>query len=455
MIVWFIFRTEYWKSQPRKFCQYCKCWIADNKPSVEFHERGKNHKENVAAKITEIKKKSMDNAKQEERMSKDFQKMEEAAMKAYQEDLKRIEKESGGSGVPVETTTQEETPPVINQARSMVGPQARPKVGPQGGPQGGSQGGSQGGPQGGYQSGPQGGPQSKKQQKKQKANQMPRGQMRAQVWVKGQAEDGNAYYYNTITGESRWDNPESFQGANSAPAQPERSSGGLWTEAVSPEGHKYYYNSETRESSWEKPAGFTSGSQEEAPQPEPPGVEESSSGVPASQEPGVPEQALQQPQHPQISFRKRKAEAEPLEKEGLDKESEDAPKGEAEEMVKEEVKKEEDVQSTAAAPEEKKEEAPVKIQIRIRQKSANPYGAWEQIKEEVDPYSKVDLQLPKVEGYTASAPASRPPPEPKTKFKERVITSLGEEGGSTSFRKNKTQNGKSRSIRQREEDDDD
>lgn len=39
----------------------------------------------------------MDNAKQEERMSKDFQKMEEAAMKAYQEDLKRIEKESGGN----------------------------------------------------------------------------------------------------------------------------------------------------------------------------------------------------------------------------------------------------------------------------------------------------------------------------------------------------------------------
>ncbi|KAK5875221.1 hypothetical protein CesoFtcFv8_027727 [Champsocephalus esox] len=434
MIVWFIFRTEYWKSQPRKFCQYCKCWIADNKPSVEFHERGKNHKENVAAKITEIKKKSMDNAKQEERMSKDFQKMEEAAMKAYQEDLKRIEKESGGSGVPVETTTQEETPPVINQARSMVGPQARPKVGPQGG--------SQGGPQGGYQSGPQGGPQSKKQQKKQKANQMPRGQMRAQVWVKGQAEDGNAYYYNTITGESRWDNPESFQGVNSAPAQPERSSGGLWTEAVSPEGHKYYYNSETRESSWEKPAGFTSGSQDEAPQPEapqpePPGVEESCSGVPASQEPGVPEQALQQPQHPQINFRKRKAEAEPLEKEGLDKECEDAPKAQQLHLKR------------------KKEEPPVKIQIRIRQKSANPYGAWEQIKEEVDPYSKVDLQLPKVEGYTASAPASRPPPEPKTKFKERVITSLGEEGGSTSFRKNKTQNGKSRSIRQREEDDDD
>ncbi|KAG2456295.1 WBP4 protein, partial [Polypterus senegalus] len=45
--------ADYWKSQPKKFCQYCKCWIADNKPSIEFHERGKNHKENVSAKIAE------------------------------------------------------------------------------------------------------------------------------------------------------------------------------------------------------------------------------------------------------------------------------------------------------------------------------------------------------------------------------------------------------------------
>lgn len=26
------FRSEYWKSVPRKFCDFCKCWITDNKP---------------------------------------------------------------------------------------------------------------------------------------------------------------------------------------------------------------------------------------------------------------------------------------------------------------------------------------------------------------------------------------------------------------------------------------
>lgn len=44
----------------------------------------------------QIKKKSIDKAKQEERMSKEFAAMEEAALKAYQEDLKRMEREAAG-----------------------------------------------------------------------------------------------------------------------------------------------------------------------------------------------------------------------------------------------------------------------------------------------------------------------------------------------------------------------
>lgn len=67
--------------------------------------------------------------------------------------------------------------------------------------------------------------------------------------------------------------------------------------------------------------------------------------------------------------------------------------------------------------------------------------------------ASVDLQLPQVEESVASAPSDLPP-EPKHKFKERVITSLGgEEGGPATFRKSKTQNGKSRSLRQRDDDD--
>ncbi|XP_037332619.1 WW domain-binding protein 4 [Pungitius pungitius] len=420
--------ADYWKSQPRKFCQYCKCWIADNKPSVEFHERGKNHKENVAAKISEIKKKSVDKAKQEARMSKEFAAMEEAALKAYEEDLKRMERESAGLPAQIPTPPQPQPPVkppiVINKTRH----------------------------------------QAKIQKKQEKEKKKLRAQKEAQTWVEGRTEDGHAYYYNSLTGESKWEKPEGFQGANPAPAQPgqtESSSGCPWKEAVSPDGYRYYYNSETGETSWEEPAGFPIEPPGTAPykgreiqmEPSttplepPPGEEEKSSVPPVSHQAEAPEQESLQPKTPKISFRKRKS-GEPSVKEREAKVSDDSPKGEAEEM-----KKKEEVQSATAEPEEKKvEAAPVRKQAR-RAKTTNPYGRWEKIQEEVDPYAKVDLQLPKVEGIIASSAPADIPPEPKPKFKERIITSLGVEGGPASFRKNKTQNGKSRSIRQRDDDD--
>ncbi|KAM3584984.1 uncharacterized protein V6R79_004394 [Siganus canaliculatus] len=435
--------ADYWKSQPRKFCQYCKCWIADNKPSVEFHERGKNHKENVAAKIAEIKKKSLDKAKQEERMSKEFAAMEEAALKAYQEDLKRMEREAAGISSPVQTASS------LSQSKPLVQPLVKPQVKPQAKSQA---------------------PKQQKGKARGGKKPMQRTQARAQVWVEGQTDDGNIYYYNTVTGESQWEKPESFQGGSSAftqPAQTESSADYPWMEAVSPEGYTYYYNKETGESIWEKPADFPSNeasesnteedNQEESSNPEPeslPEGEEGSTGASASQEPEVSEEANKQPNVPKISFRKRKAEPEPAGNESEDRTSEDASKEEAEEMRKEEV-----VQSMAASdqqqPEEKKEEKETQIVTPVvtqakRSKSANPYGVWEKIQQEEDPYAKVDLQLPEVEPSTGSTEL---PPEPKQKFKERIITSLGEEGGPASFRKSKTQNGKSRSLRQRDDDD--
>ncbi|XP_068612571.1 WW domain-binding protein 4 [Brachionichthys hirsutus] len=418
--------ADYWKSQPRKFCQYCKCWIADNKPSIEFHERGKNHKENVTAKISEIKKKSVDKKKQEERMAKDFAAMEEAAMKAYEEDLKRMEREAAGIESPVTPRSNRQPQPLVrvpgkNEAKNQAKKEVKKEP--------------------------------KKHQRQFKANAKPRQQNDTQVWAEGQTDDGTKYFYNPTTGESQWEEAGRFKGENPAfeqPAETKSSSGRPWNEAVSPDGYTYYYNSETRESSWEKPADFPP---TEAPGGNPEGggqegqlsVAEDTS---APQKVEVPEDS-QRSKVPKLGVRKRKAGSEPLEEEDKVVVDENTPKEGAEEK-----KKEEAIPNKMAEPEEKKREVAIQKQTQVRRrKAANPYGAWEKIKEEVDPYAKVDLQLPQVEGWSASAPADLPP-EPKPKFKERIITSLGDEGGSTSFRKSKTQNGKSRSLRQRDDDDD-
>lgn len=79
--------ADYWKSQPRKQCDFCKCWIADNKPSIDFHESGKKHKENVAKRLSEITKKSAKDAKHQLQVDKEIQKMEEAALRAYMKDI--------------------------------------------------------------------------------------------------------------------------------------------------------------------------------------------------------------------------------------------------------------------------------------------------------------------------------------------------------------------------------
>lgn len=80
--------------------------------------------------------------------------------------------------------------------------------------------------------------------------------------------------------------------------------------------------------------------------------------------------------------------------------------------------------------------------MRVRQQGANRFRFLSS--------ASVDLQLPQAEEIAAGAP----PEEPKPKFKERVVTSLGGEGGPAAFRRNRTQNGKSRSLRQRDGDDD-
>lgn len=78
------FRADYWKTQGRKFCDFCKCWIADNKPTIDFHEGGKKHKDNVSKRLKEIHKNSAKQAKQNKKMEDDIKKMESVSFRFTQ-----------------------------------------------------------------------------------------------------------------------------------------------------------------------------------------------------------------------------------------------------------------------------------------------------------------------------------------------------------------------------------
>lgn len=75
--------TEYWKSQAKKFCDFCKCWISDNKASISFHENGRRHQQAVENKLYDIRKKGRLTDRKVEREEQWMKEIEAKAMKDY------------------------------------------------------------------------------------------------------------------------------------------------------------------------------------------------------------------------------------------------------------------------------------------------------------------------------------------------------------------------------------
>ncbi|XP_005093401.1 WW domain-binding protein 4 [Aplysia californica] len=157
--------SEYWKSVPRKFCEFCKCWITDNKPSVEFHERGKRHQENVQLRLKEVRKKSLKDSAEQEEMDKAMEKMEKAALEAFKKDLKENPALAAQYGVSLEQKPSAKSETKDNESKDKSGETSKAK--------------------------------------KRKIPEV-------KEWYEAVSPEGYHYYWSTVTGESVWEAPEDF-----------------------------------------------------------------------------------------------------------------------------------------------------------------------------------------------------------------------------------------------------
>ena len=80
--------TEYWVSQARHWCEFCRIWTAGNKSSIAFHESGKKHKEMVELSLREMRKRGRERKVEQNELERELAKIERSAMRDHiQQDL--------------------------------------------------------------------------------------------------------------------------------------------------------------------------------------------------------------------------------------------------------------------------------------------------------------------------------------------------------------------------------
>ncbi|XP_017757199.1 PREDICTED: WW domain-binding protein 4 isoform X2 [Eufriesea mexicana] len=396
--------ADYWKSQGRKFCDFCKCWIADNKPSIDFHEGGKKHKENVSKRLKEIHKNSAKQAKQTKKIEDDIKKMENAAMIAYLKDVENNTRDMTADRIIKEKMTQIEAKDVsyfdhITTATS--GAQFRFKAENQ----------------------QEIDPCDPTLVRNITAQQM-KSQHKGDSKSQGKKKKGKSK-----TGKGKGKGKKILE--EERPAKPVRK---LWYEALSPEGYTYYWHIENNESVWNPPEdGYMTF---------------------AEQQEEAKEQALQEELLKQLDKEEAIAKADILEEKRANAEREklkklrkmssaQLPQLEVEQNIKEEMQV---GTETESRPYRRDYSIPVK---------SHPYGPWQTVqKTQVKP---LDFQLPQQNQLQIQLPVSKKTESQSFQriFKEKTITQIeipdiNEGNQPIAFKKRKISN---RNVRQRFTDD--
>eukprot|EP00873_Tetraselmis_striata_P006059 jgi/Tetstr1/426323/TSEL_016638.t1 len=80
--------TEFWVSQKRFWCEFCKVWLNDTASARATHENGMKHQDAVAKKLREMRHKGDAEKKEKELLDRTWKSIEEKAKKQYEEDLR-------------------------------------------------------------------------------------------------------------------------------------------------------------------------------------------------------------------------------------------------------------------------------------------------------------------------------------------------------------------------------
>ncbi|KAI8050280.1 hypothetical protein BDF22DRAFT_635149 [Syncephalis plumigaleata] len=81
--------ADYWKSQARYWCKYCKIYVTDNPISRQHHEQARKHKGNVERFLRETHTRIQKEKEENDYLAREMAKINQAAQSAYNLDLGR------------------------------------------------------------------------------------------------------------------------------------------------------------------------------------------------------------------------------------------------------------------------------------------------------------------------------------------------------------------------------
>ena len=91
--------SEFWVSQKKYWCVLCRVWLADNQQSRRSHEAGSAHQAALNKRLRDARKKEERENKEEETGRAVANAAETEAIKAYEEDKRRLGRPEDGLGI--------------------------------------------------------------------------------------------------------------------------------------------------------------------------------------------------------------------------------------------------------------------------------------------------------------------------------------------------------------------